>query len=204
MPDKILKRLMDIFLSFILGILASPMLLLTAVMIKLDSPGPIFYKQDRLGKDRRRITILKFRSMKVNADRILAEYLSQNPGARQEWNETQKLRDDPRITRVGKWIREFSIDEFPQLFNVLKGEMSVVGPRPILLEQMNLYGEGLNVYASIRPGLTGFWQVSGRNRTSFFQRAIYDIYYVHNWSVWLDIYILLRTVWIVLTRDGAY
>jgi lipopolysaccharide/colanic/teichoic acid biosynthesis glycosyltransferase len=105
---------------------------------------------------------------------------------------------------VGKWIRKFSVDELPQLFNILQGDMSVVGPRPIMLEQKALYGEGIDVYTSVRPGLTGFWQVSGRNRTSFNQRAIYDVYYVRNWSVWLDTYILLRTIWVVLSRDGAY
>jgi Undecaprenyl-phosphate galactose phosphotransferase WbaP len=204
LPDELLKRMMDILIAIMLGVLCSPVLLLTALMIKLDSPGPVFYKQERVGKDGRSITIFKFRSMQLDADKILVEYLSKQPDEQQEWNETQKLHDDPRLTRVGKWIRKFSVDELPQLLNILKGDMSIVGPRPIMLEQRSLYGSGIDVYASVRPGLTGFWQVSGRNRTSFSQRAIYDVYYVRNWSFWLDMYILLRTVWVVLSRDGAY
>jgi Undecaprenyl-phosphate galactose phosphotransferase WbaP len=203
-PNNKVKRLMDISISIMLGLLSLPLLLLTAFLIKLDSPGPVFYKQQRVGKGGRRITIFKFRSMQVNAEKILAEYFVQHPTARKEWSETQKLREDPRITRIGKWLRKFSIDEFPQLFNILKGDMSIVGPRPIMLEQRNLYGERMDAYTSVRPGLTGFWQVSGRNHTSFYQRTAYDVYYVRNWSVWLDMYILLRTVWVVLSRDGAY
>jgi Undecaprenyl-phosphate galactose phosphotransferase WbaP len=202
-PYEKLKRMMDIVLSIMLGILCLPVLLLTALMIKFDSPGPVLYKQARVGKNGRRIDIWKFRSMQVNADKTLAEYLAKNPSAQLEWNETQKLRDDPRITRVGKWARQFSVDELPQLFSILKGDMSIVGPRPILFEQKGLYGEGIHVYASMRPGLTGYWQVSGRNRTSFGQRVIYDLYYVQNWSFQMDMYILLRTIWVVLSRDGA-
>lgn len=203
-PNEIFKRMMDIIASIILGIASLPVLLFTAIMIKLDSPGPIFYKQARVGKDGRRITIYKFRSMQENAEKVLAEYLAKNPDARREWNETQKLRADPRITRVGRWVREYSVDELPQLLNIMKGDMSMVGPRPILLDQKNLYGDGIDVYMRVRPGLTGFWQVSGRNHTSFSQRAIYDVYYVCNWSFWLDFYILFRTVWVILSRDGAY
>lgn len=202
--DQLFKRLADILLSILLGILSLPMLLVIALLIKLDSPGPVFYKQVRVGKDGRKITIFKFRSMQTNADKVLADHVREHPDALLEWMETQKLRQDPRITRVGRWLRKFSVDEIPQLLNVLRGEMSLVGPRPIMLEQRKIYGDGLDVYTSVRPGLTGFWQVSGRNRTSFCQRAAYDIYYVRNWSVWLDAYILLRTVWVVLSRDGAY
>ena len=126
-----------------LGVLFLPVLLLTAFMIKLDSPGQVFYKQERVGKDGRRITIFKFRSMQVNAEKILAEYLAKHPQMQREWNETQKLREDPRITRVGKWIRKFSVDELPQLFNILKGDMSIVGPRPIMLEQRTCMVKGL-------------------------------------------------------------
>jgi Undecaprenyl-phosphate galactose phosphotransferase WbaP len=213
--DVVAKRSMDILLSFVLGMLSLPVILLIALLIRLDSPGPIFYSQERLGKDRRKkkrqgqssgckIIIYKFRSMQVNADQILYEYLKKNPAARLEWEQNQKLCNDPRITRVGKWIRKFSLDEIPQFFNILKGDMSLVGPRPIMLEQEKMYGDQIEIYTSVRPGLTGFWQVSGRNNTSFSERANYDVYYVRNWSVWLDLYILLRTVWTVLRRDGAY
>lgn len=199
-----LKRVIDILIALVLGLTFLPVILLSALLVRLDSPGPIFYAQERMGKDGRRITIYKFRSMKLDADRILSEHLERDARARLEWEQIQKLRDDPRVTRVGKWIREFSIDEMPQLFNILKGDMSLIGPRPILMEQKHLYGNGIDLYRSIRPGLTGLWQVSGRNRTTFHQRTLYDAYYVRNWSVLLDIYILLRTAWVVLSREGAY
>ncbi len=202
--DGLMKRMVDLLAATFLGLLSLPIFLLTALVIRLDSPGPIFYKQERLGKNRQKIIIYKFRTMYVNAENIFSAFLARSPEAQKEWNETQKLREDPRITPVGKFIRRFSIDELPQLFNILKGDMSIVGPRPIMLQQVKIYGEGIHVYASVRPGLTGFWQVSGRNRTSFHQRALYDVYYVRNWSIWLDIYILLRTVWVVVSRDGAY
>lgn len=202
--NVVLKRMMDILITLLLSLVLLPVFLLAALLIHLDSPGPVFYAQERLGRNGRRIRIYKFRSMHVNADKVLADYLEKNPVAQQEWMQTQKLRKDPRVTPVGKWIREFSVDELPQLFNVLKGDMSLVGPRPILLEQKGLYGEGIDFYRSVRPGLTGFWQVSGRNRTTFHQRTLFDVYYVRNWSIWLDINILLRTIWVVLSRDGAY
>lgn len=201
---QIFKRAFDIGLALTAGALLTPVLLLTAILIRLESPGPVLYTQPRVGKNGRLFRVFKFRSMHVNADAVLQTYLQANPQARAEWQETQKLRHDPRITRVGCWIRKFSIDELPQLWNILTGDMSAVGPRPILPEQKNLYGKTLETYTSLRPGLTGFWQVSGRNKTSFQQRVLFDQYYVRNWSGWLDIYILLRTVWVVLSREGAY
>lgn len=212
--SSIIKRGMDIFGSLLGMLLFMPFLALVIVLIKLDSPGPVFYSQERISMDRRKkkrlgtamrkIFIYKFRSMYVNADQMLAEYLTNNPQARQEWRRTQKLRDDPRITRVGKWLRKFSIDEIPQLYNILKGEMSLVGPRPMMTNQVKAYGKSFEVYTGVRPGLTGFWQVSGRNTTTFQERARFDLYYVNNWSIWLDLYILARTVWVVLSREGAY
>jgi Undecaprenyl-phosphate galactose phosphotransferase WbaP len=204
LPSAFLKRGIDILLSLALGIVLLPIGLLTAIIIRLDSPGPIFYRQERIGKDGRKITIYKFRTMHPEADNLLAEYLEKSPEARRDWERKQKLDSDPRITRVGKWLREFSVDETPQLFSIFKGDMSLVGPRPILIEQKVLYGEGIEAYRKVRPGLTGLWQVSGRNHTTFQQRTLYDRYYVQNWSVWLDIYILLRTIWVVVSRDGAY
>lgn len=203
-PLEWIKRTLDIIIALTAGLLTLPMLLMAALLIKIESPGPIFYRQPRLGKKWQIFSIYKFRTMHENAEKMLAEYLKNHPAARQEWEHSQKLKNDPRITRVGAWLRKFSIDELPQLWNVLRGEMSAVGPRPILVEQARLYGDALRVYSQVRPGLTGFWQVSGRNRTSFAQRANFDVYYVRNWSIWLDIYILLRTVWVVLSRDGAY
>ena len=214
-PTKsIIKRAMDILGSSLGMVLFSPFLLIITVLIKLDSPGPVFYTQERISLDRRKkgrqgqhshkVFIYKFRSMYVNADKTLAEYLANNPQARLEWDHNQKLRDDPRITRIGKWLRKFSIDEIPQVINVLKGDMSLVGPRPIMTNQIEPYGKNFEVYTGVRPGLTGLWQVSGRNLTTFQERARFDLYYVHNWSIWLDLYIIARTVWVVLSRNGAY
>jgi Undecaprenyl-phosphate galactose phosphotransferase WbaP len=212
-----IKRFMDITLSLLLTLFTFPVWALTMLLIRLDSPGPILYTQLRVGQNRRdrhdqeriighvrKIKIYKFRTMVQDAEHVLQDYLNANPLARAEWDRTQKLKDDPRITRVGKWVRKFSIDELPQLINVLKGEMSIVGPRPMLIEQVSQYGNKMETYYSVCPGITGLWQVSGRNNTSFEERASFDEYYVNNWSIWLDIYILLRTVWVVLSRDGAY
>jgi Undecaprenyl-phosphate galactose phosphotransferase WbaP len=212
--SSIIKRGMDILGSLFGMFLFAPFLVLVSILIKLDSPGSVFFSQERVSMDKRKkkrlgsdtpkIFIYKFRSMYINADQMLAEYLAKNQQARQEWNQTQKLHDDPRITRVGRWLRKFSIDEIPQLYNVFKGEMSLVGPRPIMTNQVKLYGKNFEAYSGVRPGLTGFWQVSGRNTTTFQERARFDLYYVHNWSIWLDLYILARTVWVVLSREGAY
>lgn len=212
--EVFVKRFMDIALSILIGILTIPLWLPAIILIPLDSSGPVLYNQKRVGQDRRKrerpgnhkrkVVVYKFRTMFVNADQALAEHLAANKEARQEWEHHQKLRNDPRITRIGKWLRKFSIDELPQIINVLKGEMSLVGPRPIMLEQIPDYGDRINIYHSFKPGLTGLWQVSGRNHTSFQERTILDQYYIHNWSVWLDIYILLRTVWVVISQEGAY
>ena len=201
--SKAIKRGMDLLLGTLLGVVSLPVLFVAALSVRLDAPGPIFYVQERVGRKGERIKIYKLRTMVKNADQVLAEYLQKNAAARQEWEQSQKLKDDPRITRPGKWLRKFSIDELPQLLNVFKGEMSLVGPRPMMAEQEALH-QGIDSYYGVRPGLTGLWQVSGRNHTTFDERARYDVYYVRNWSVWLDIYILLRTVWVVLSRDGAY
>jgi len=199
-----IKRIVDMMGSLLGMLLLSPFLLLIAALIKLDSAGPVFYIQPRIGMNGKRIHVYKFRTMVMNAEQALAEYLNLNTMAQREWDTTQKLRDDPRVTCVGKFLRKFSIDELPQLFNILLGDMSLVGPRPIMVNQVRLYGAGIDIYRGVRPGLTGLWQVSGRNHTTFQERASFDVYYVRHWSVWLDIYILLRTVWVVLSRDGAY
>lgn len=201
---SVFKRVIDIGGALLLGLFSMPLWVLTIVAIKRDSPGAVFYTQERVGKDGRTIKIYKFRTMVENADEILGKYLEGNPAARREWDQAQKLKDDPRITRSGVWIRRFSIDELPQLLNVLKGEMSLVGPRPIVEAEVHHYGENYKVYSNLNPGLTGMWQVSGRNHASYPERVRFDLYYAHNWSIWLDIYILVRTIWVVLTRYGAY
>lgn len=212
--NAVLKRTLDIVLGSIAAVVLLPALLAAAIWIKLDSPGPVFYDQERRAKNRRRIKrpgdhgrrirLYKYRTMFENADSALHAYLRTHPEAQFEWETTQKLRADPRVTRAGRFLRRFSIDEMPQLLNVIKGEMSLVGPRPVLPEQVSLYGEEIEAYSGVRPGMTGLWQVSGRNRTTFRERVRLDVYYLQNWSIWLDLYILLRTVWVVLFRDGAY
>lgn len=199
-----LKALMDLAVSFLGLVCLLPLFLLLALLIKLDAPGPVFYRHKRIGLGEKPIVILKFRTMVQDADQILQTYLQTHPEARREWEATQKLKDDPRITRVGRWLRKFSLDELPQLINVLKGDLSLVGARPIVSGEVRHYGEYFQVYTRSKPGLTGLWQVSGRNNTTYDERVRYDTYYIHNWSIWLDIYILLRTVWVILSRDGAY
>lgn len=198
------KRSLDILIVLLFSILAIPLTLLISILIKLDSPGPIFYRQKRVGKQGKQFDMWKFRTMVQNADQILAKVLEQDEETRAEWAENQKLKNDPRITRVGKWLRKWSLDELPQAHNVFIGQMSMVGPRPFMPDQVQHYGEILDLYQCVPPGMTGLWQVSGRNTTSYQKRVALDAYYVKNWSVWMDIYILFRTIWVVLRREGAY
>ena len=172
--------------------------------MKLSSRGPVLYANDRIGRDGKRFKMWKFRSMFINSAAVLDEHLDANPDLREQWETNLKLKYDPRITRIGRFIRKTSLDELPQLWNVIKGEMSLVGPRPILLEEQSRYGEYFRIYTSVSPGITGLWQVSGRSNTSYEERLQLVAYYVHNWSLWLDIYLLLRTVRIVLFGRGAY
>ncbi len=202
--DQIAKRTMDLVLTLTGGVVALPLCLLIALAIKLDSKGPALYSQERIGKDGRRFNAFKFRSMVQNADRILHDYLEQHPEMMEEWRATQKLKSDPRITRLGNFLRRSSLDELPQLINVLRGEMSLVGPRPIVEDEISRYGWVWNLYKRARPGITGQWQISGRNDTSYKERTTMDAYYIRNWSIWLDIHILARTISVVLKRDGAY
>lgn len=198
------KRLIDVIGSLLMLIFLMPVFVFVTLMIKLDSPGPILFSQERLGWNGKKFRMIKFRTMYQNAEQMLTEYLNTNPSLEREWNEYQKLLRDPRVTRVGRILRRFSIDELPQLINVLKGEMSLVGPRPFFPEQLEIYGNAYMHYVRVRPGITGMWQVSGRNLTSFQERSKWDEYYVRNWSIWLDMYILARTFSVVLLRDGAY
>lgn len=201
---RLTKTALDCLLTFIVGILALPLFLVIMLAVKLDSPGPIFYGQHRLGQGGRPFIAWKFRSMVTNADAVLSHYLAQNPRLRQEWEADRKLKQDPRITRVGKILRRTSLDELPQLWNVLRGEMSLVGPRPIVDDEVAYYADKFELYQRVPPGVTGLWQISGRNDVTYAERVSLDTYYVRNWSVWLDVYILLKTLWIVWVGDGAY
>jgi len=197
------KRLIDYAISVLLLPLILPLILVIALLIKLDSPGPVFYFHERVGRNGKKFKCIKFRTMYVNANEMLTEILK-NPTFREEWEKYGKLREDPRVTRIGKFLRKTSLDEIPQIFNVLKGDMSLVGPRPVTEEELNkYYGEFKEYYLSVYPGITGLWQVSGRNKLSYRERVYLDVWYVLNWSPWLDIVILIKTVGEVVRPTGV-
>ncbi len=198
------KRTMDVFGAVVGGLLISPLLAAIVILIKLDSPGPVFYGHQRLGSGEKRFRCWKFRTMHLDAERLLDEYLQSNPHLRAEWEQNQKLRSDPRVIRVGRLLRKTSLDELPQLWNVLLGEMSLTGPRPIVDAEVPKYGEVYELYKRIKPGISGLWQVSGRSDTSYLERVAMDAYYVRNWSVWLDLIILARTIKTVVLGRGSY
>jgi Undecaprenyl-phosphate galactose phosphotransferase WbaP len=197
------KRALDFFGAGVGGLLISPLLLTTILLIKLDSPGPAIYGQQRVGTGGRTFRCWKFRTMCAEAEETLNEHLQGDPTLRAEWERDQKLRDDPRVTRIGRFLRETSLDELPQLWNVLKGEMSLVGPRPIVEAEIPRYGTMYQLYKRVRPGISGPWQVGGRSDTGYAERVSLDAYYVRNWSVWLDLVILGRTAATVVSRRGA-
>ncbi|HCD8294378.1 TPA: sugar transferase, partial [Klebsiella pneumoniae] len=188
-----------------LGIIAllSPVLIYISVKVKKDG-GPAIYGHERVGKNGKSFKCLKFRSMVINSKEVLENLLSNDIEAKKEWDETFKLKNDPRITPIGHFLRRTSLDELPQLFNVLKGEMSLVGPRPIITAELERYNEEVDYYLLSKPGMTGLWQVSGRSDVDYGTRVYLDAWYVKNWSMWNDIAILFKTVGVVLKRDGAY
>jgi Undecaprenyl-phosphate galactose phosphotransferase WbaP len=199
-----IARVMDISLI----LLAAPYIILAflilAISIKLDSPGPVFYRQPRIGRFGRKFYVYKFRTMVQNADQVLQEYLDSSPELRAEWLATHKLKQDPRVTRLGAALRKLSLDELPQLWNIILGDMSLVGPRPIVNAEVEKYGKCFDLYIQVRPGLTGLWQVSGRNNTTYERRVELDEYYIRNRSLKLDLQILWKTVFVVVRKDGAY
>src|SRR5574340_59698 len=200
-----IKKVFDVLLSILILPLLMVLLLLFAILIKVDSKGPVIFTQDRVGKRGKIFKCFKFRTMHANAERMLPEFFRKNPYAEQEWVRYWKLKDDPRITRIGKFLRSTSLDELPQILNVLRGEMSLVGPRPVTqIEIDEYYGEMAGLCFSVPPGITGLWQVSGRNRESYDHRIALDSWYVRNWNLWLDIIILLKTIRIVIKQEGAY
>lgn len=201
--QRILKRFMDVTLVLLSLPLMLPIFAALAFIIKTNSKGPIFYSSSRWGLNGKEFQAWKFRSMVVDADRILQEHLEKDDKLREEWDQNLKLKDDPRITSVGRILRNTSLDELPQLWNVLIGDMSLVGPRPILGDEIPRYGQVYDLYKSVVPGITGLWQISGRNNTTYEERLGYVSFYVRQWSPWLDIYILIRTVVTVLAREGA-
>lgn len=197
------KRVFDIAFCLTAGLVILPLVGLLYVLIRLDSPGPAFFTQERLGKAGRTFRVLKFRTMQIDAEARLDTLLEKDPACARQWQKKQKLDDDPRITRVGYWLRRTSIDELPQLANVLCGDMSLVGPRPIVRSEVKKYGEHYRTYAYVRPGLTGLWQISGRNSTIYARRVALDVAYVRNWSIYMDLWILARTVLEVFRLSGC-
>ncbi|MEO1525179.1 MAG: undecaprenyl-phosphate galactose phosphotransferase WbaP [Planctomycetota bacterium] len=199
------KRLIDITLASTAMLLLSPLFLLIVVWVKWKSPGSAFYGHTRIGRGGKLFKAWKFRSMVMDADKVLESWLEKDPEMRRQWIEDQKLKKDPRIIPgIGGFIRKTSVDELPQLWNVILGDMSLVGPRPIVKNEIDRYREMYPLYLRVRPGITGLWQVSGRNDTSYEHRVRLDSYYVCNWSNWLDAYIAIRTVRTILLREGAY
>ena len=202
--SQCLKRTMDVTLSLLGMITLFPLFVIIAVWTKVTAPGPLFFGHERIGKHGRRFKAWKFRTMVVNSQAILEKTLAENPKMREEWEATYKLQNDPRITGPGHFLRKSSLDELPQLWNVLKGEMSLVGPRPIVVGEVDRYKTTFKNYLRVTPGVTGFWQISGRNLTTYDQRVEMDDYYVMNWSIWFDLYILVRTIKTVAFREGAF
>ncbi|HDS1151433.1 TPA: undecaprenyl-phosphate galactose phosphotransferase WbaP [Pluralibacter gergoviae] len=201
--SRIMKRCFDIIGACSLIVILSPILIYISYKVKKDG-GSAIYGHPRIGKNGKTFNCLKFRSMVTNSAEVLDELLSNNLAAREEWNATFKLKNDPRITKVGAFLRRTSLDELPQLFNVLKGEMSLVGPRPIITAELKRYNEEVGYYLLSKPGMTGLWQVSGRSDVDYDTRVYFDAWYVKNWSMWNDIAILFKTISVVLKRDGAY
>lgn len=200
---RLLKRLVDVTLSGLAVIALLPLFAVVGGVIRLDG-GPAFFKQLRVGRGGKLFQCYKFRSMRIDAEACLDRFLAQNPEAAEEWHKYQKLKDDVRVTTFGQLIRRLSIDELPQLINVLKGDMSLVGPRPCLAGQEIFYAEDFSLYESVRPGITGPWQVSGRNQLTFKERVDLEAWYARNWSLWLDIVIMLKTVPTLLRRGQAF
>lgn len=193
-----LKRCLDIVVASASLLLLMPLALIIGLLILITMGRPVFFAHPRVGFQHRAFKCHKFRSMVRDSDSVLARYLSNNQDAEREWSETQKLRHDPRVTALGRVIRKSSLDELPQLINVLRGEMSCVGPRPVTTNELDRYGAKASLYLSTRPGITGLWQVSGRTSVDYDRRVALDASYVHSWSIWLDLRILLRTTQVVL------
>jgi exopolysaccharide production protein ExoY len=202
-PYASAKRILDVVGAIVLAIVFSPLILSIAVLMRREG-GSIIYKHRRIGRDGRAFECLKFRTMVPNAEQVLRELLERDSAIKAEWVRDHKLRCDPRVTRLGRFLRRTSLDELPQLWNVMRGEMSLVGPRPVVREELLRYGRNVRAYLSAKPGITGLWQVKGRNDTDYRRRVVLDTYYVRNQNLLLDLYILLKTTQVVLGGSGAY
>ena len=197
------KRLLDVIGAIVLGVVFSPLIVVIVFLMRKAS-GSVIYRHRRVGRGGRMFACLKFRTMVPDADQVLCDLLESNPELQAEWVRDHKLRNDPRVTRLGRFLRRTSLDELPQLLNVLRGEMSLVGPRPVVREELLRYGRNVGTYLAARPGITGLWQVTGRNNTDYRRRVVLDTYYVRNQNLLLDLYILCKTTGVVLGGKGAY
>ncbi|MEF2070632.1 sugar transferase [Consotaella aegiceratis] len=198
------KRSFDIVGAIAALALLSPLLLMLAALVKLSDGGSVFFAHNRVGQNGRTFRCLKFRTMVPNGPEVLQAHFATNPQAQEEWNATRKLQNDPRVTRVGDVLRRLSLDELPQLLNIVRGEMSIVGPRPVVTDELDIYGTSAAFYLRSRPGLTGLWQISGRNDVSYNERIAFDRHYVENWSMVADMVIICKTVPAVITSRGCY
>jgi Undecaprenyl-phosphate galactose phosphotransferase WbaP len=205
LPYAVTKRALDVLGAIVLALVFSPLILAIVVLALIRrEPGSILYRHDRIGQGGHAFECLKFRTMVPNADQVLRELLERDPAIKVEWVRDHKLRCDPRVTRLGRFLRRTSLDELPQLWNVMRGDMSLVGPRPVVREELLRYGRNVRAYLSAKPGITGLWQVKGRNDTDYRRRIVLDTYYVRNRSLLLDLYILFNTTRVVLEGSGAY
>lgn len=198
------KRLFDLILATLVLIFTLPFMLLIALLIRLQDNGPVFFKHARCGRGGVSFMCYKFRTMKLNAQETLDSVLQQDPLAAEEWARDQKLRNDPRVTWLGRFLRKSSLDELPQLLNILQGDMSIIGPRPVTYGELPRYGTGIVYYSAARPGVTGLWQVNGRNTLTYEQRIAYDTQYVKEWTMLGDLHILAKTIPAVLFSKGAF
>ena len=199
---RFVKNLVDLILIIVLILPILVIIALLSIIVWIDFPGNVFFTQERIGINKKIFKIFKFRTMIPNADQALPELLSQKPELLKEYNKYHKLENDPRITAVGKWLRRFSLDELPQVFNIVKGEMSFIGPRAYMVEELPKMGNDSELIFRVRPALTGWWQVMGRNENSFQDRIRLDVYYINNWSLWMDLYIFFKTFWVMITGNG--
>lgn len=200
----LIKRALDIGIILFFSPLILPVCAVLAVLVKCTSKGPVLYGHKRIGKNGRPFKCWKFRSMVVDADKMLEKILAENPAMRAEWEKDYKFEHDPRVTKIGAILRKTSLDEIPQLWNIFVGEMSFAGPRPVTKPELDRYGDKVGYILQVQPGLSGMWQISGRSDTGYEERISLDMYYIQNWSIWLDFWIMQKTVWVVLKGKGAY
>ena len=195
-----IKRILNLLCSFVGVIVLSPFFLIISLLIKVTSKGPVFFVHERVGLNGKKFKLIKFRTMVNNAEEMIASF---SPEQKKEWEENYKLKDDPRITKIGKFLRRTSLDELPQLINILKGDMSIVGPRPVVDEELNWYGDKKDKLLSVKPGLTGWWAVNGRSYVPYPERCDLELYYVDHISFALDVKIILKTLGAIIKKDGA-